>query len=175
MAKFIRRIAVWWFRKSGWSFSGQIADFQPKTIVLAGPNLGILNFFVAIAVLTMTGVRSTLLVHSKYFNVAFGTILRRLSCRPYNPNNTDEETQNLSNLFKSRKKLTLIFDNADRREGTSVSQPVFYAIADELHLPIVLVTIDKKKKHVRIYSEFMPSGNRARDLGYCKKVFASLN
>lgn len=170
MYKWIRKIAVWWFLKSGWSYSGQLADFQSKTVVFAGPQNGVQAFFIGIAVLTISGVRSTMLVRSSRFNALFKTVFRGLSCRMFRKECPNEEFVQLKDLFLKRKKLTLIFSKEKGSSSERVFPELFYDLAADLNLPIVLVTIDKRRKHVKLYSEFLAS-NRKRDLKYCSKVF----
>ncbi|MFN0033077.1 MAG: hypothetical protein ACKVOR_13035 [Flavobacteriales bacterium] len=166
--KWLRQIAVWWYRKRGWRHSGHLADFQPKAIVCVGPVAGMREFFAGIAVLTITGYRATMLLAPNQFRWPVGIALRRLSCKPMPLLNTKVE---LKKLMASKKRCTLVMM---RHYQSETSANTYYQLAQELRLPLVLVTIDSKQRSIKILSEFLPTDQSDREIAFCDKVFDSV-
>ncbi len=166
--KLIRKISIWYFKRSGWIFTGEIPDFEPKSVIIANRFSGKKDFVFALAVLTLTHFRCSMLVDKRYFNFLVKRILRRLSCRPYDFRNALAERDRLCSIYASRKKQSMVFVTRMKSENSNVFRDDFYIVAQRLKVPIIMVSFDKGRRIIKIHSAFLPS-DEARDLEFCRK------
>ncbi len=172
MHKLLRKLVVFWFKRSGWDFYGYLPQHYNKCVILGAPHTSKKDFFLALAVLSITGYRATMLIGKKSRSFWNRFFLNQLSTREFDFDNASEETENLIQLMQERKKQTLIFTNRNLGDGPDVFRETFYDVAVACKVPIVLVAFDYRRKVIKIHSEFMPSVNRQRDIRFCKNFFS---
>ncbi|MFM9984690.1 MAG: hypothetical protein ACKVOK_05615, partial [Flavobacteriales bacterium] len=160
MHKLIRKISIWYFKRSGWIFSGEIPDFEPKTVIIANRFSGKKDFVFALAVLTLTHFRCSMLVDKRYFNFLIKKVLHRLSCRPYDFRNPLAERERLITIYSSRKKQSMVFVTRKKSEDPTVFRDDFYFVAQRIKVPIIMVSFDKLKRIVKIHTAFLPSDDK---------------
>ncbi len=166
--KLLRKISIWYFKRSGWIFTGEIPDFEPKSVIIANRYSGKKDFVFALGVLTLTHFRCSMLVDKRYFNFLVKRILHRLSCRPYDFRNPMSERERLCAIYASRKKQSMVFVTRMKSEDPTVFRDDFYAVAHRLKVPIIMVSFDKNRRIIKIHTAFLPS-DESRDLEFCRK------
>jgi 1-acyl-sn-glycerol-3-phosphate acyltransferase len=167
----IKRIIIWWFKKKGWVFQGPLPKKLRKMVIIAAPHTDKLDFVYGMALVYIIGFKTDVLVRRKYFRGLKGLFMRNLEAVPFEFGDQNDRSA-LLEKFKTRTHYSCVFANRNLGEDPSVFHEDFYDMAMQVGVPVVMVAIDYRRKQVKVHHDFIPSGDRKRDIRFVRNYFA---
>ena len=169
------RVITWWFRRSGWIFTGPLPKTLKHCVIVVAPHTSRKDFFLAIAVCHLAKFRSDIMVRETYFRFPIKRFLHQLGARPY-AHQSDLRLKNwIVKNIRSRPQYSVVLTTRLLSDDMGEFRTLWYDIALETGIPIVPVFIDSKRRHVKIHSHFVPSVSRERDLHFVQQFFQSFH
>lgn len=162
----LKPAVAFWFKKTGWRFSGNLPKKEKKSFFVVGPNTSRRDLFLAVAIIHFTHFKARILVHKKWWNPIYTPFLKHVGAAPFDYNDRKASWQTIINQYNERKKFSIIFC-PDPQIGTHNEwQPDFLEAMKKLDIPIVMVHISQDNKMVKFHTMFYPSGDNERDLRF---------
>ena len=169
----LKAIITYWFKRSGWTFSGSIPKRVKKSVFVVAPNTSRYDFLLGVAVSHITKFRVRILVDKKYFRFPFKALLNSLGGEAYDPAHPRETESYWVNKFNERQKCAVVFTPEQSLARNDDWDTSFYGVAQKTESPIVLVALDYRKKQVKFHSMFYVTGNKERDLDFMRNWFST--
>jgi len=148
----------------GWNITNDISPDIKKAVIIVVPHtsfwdtpLGKIGFW-------HLGVDSKILIKKEAFNWPFGVFLRMLGGVPVNRDKSTKLTEVVANMYNETDSLFITIAPEGTRAKVNEWKRGFYYIALSADVPIVLGTLDYKKKEGGMKKLFYPSGNFDSDI-----------
>lgn len=168
----LKAIIAFWFRRSGWRFTGTLPKRLKKSIIIGAPNTSRQDLFLAVAVSRLSRFHARILIDSGYFNLFSSPFLKNLNAHPFDYSQSDLSWRDLTNTFNERKKFCVVFSPEGTRDRNDDWHDEFHDLALKLDVPIVMVALDYRGKKVKFHTHFRPSLDKERDLDYMRNWFS---
>lgn len=155
----------------GWTVSVAVPDV-PKCIICVAPHTSNWDFVIGKLAYASVGRTAGFLMKSAWFFWPLGCFFRSIGGIPVEKRGKGGSlTKAVVEKFRSAERLQL----AITPEGTRSLQPNWHTgflhIAAEAGVPIMLASIDFRKKEVKVDDEFFPTGNIEADLRTVKEFY----
>ena len=169
----LKAIVVFWFRKTGWEFTGDLPKRLNKCLIIGAPNTSRQDLFLAVGVRKSSRFHARILLDKKYFSLIRQPFLRALDAHPFDYDNSESAYRELVNAFNERKRFCVVYSPEGGLKRNDDWDDGFHDMALRLNLPIVMVGLDYREKKVKIQPHFYPSKDKAGDIAYMKSWFSS--
>jgi len=149
---------------TGWKIIGGISENIPKCVIIAAPHTSNWDLFYGRLGLYKMGVKLRFLIKKEVFFFPFNILLKSIGGIPVDRSKNHNMVDAMSNLFKQRNKLHLMFAPEGTRKQVDYWKTGFYHVACQANVPIALGFIDYSVKVGGIVSIIYPTGNLVEDL-----------
>lgn len=151
-------------RLMGWKSYVDVPYFD-KCIICAAPHTSNLDLFIGKLFITAVGRKSGFVMKKEWFVGPLDYIFRHwMGGIPVNRGQGTALITELVEIANSSETFRLALTPEGTRQANPKWHLGFYVIASQAKLPIVLMSIDYKKKEVRMQKYVMPSKDRKADL-----------
>ncbi len=165
----LRRIAKLIMKLGGWTLIGGVPD-MPKAVIIAAPHTSNWDAFWGIVYIVATGIDIRFFGKHSLFWFPLGTLLSSFGCMPLDRSQATSVVQQAVDMFKSQESFYLALAPEGTRSRANGWKSGFYRIALGAAVPVLMGTIDYRRKCIGIEARLDLSGDIDADM----KVFADL-
>lgn len=140
---------------------GNVPD-TPKLVVVVAPHTSNWDFIVGLFVKFSLALDASYLAKHQLFRKPFGALFRFWGGIPVVRSSTSDMVEQIIEQFRSRRKLFLVITPEGTRRPVPRWRSGFYHIAREAHVPILLVTLDWRRKIIHFGPTVRPNGPSGR-------------
>lgn len=160
----MKKIAGFILKILGWKLTGQ---FPPpsikKMIIVEAPHTSNWDYFYGMLCVMSIGIKVNVIIKKEMFFWPLGPILKALGGVPIDRSGSSNKVEAIASLFDKREKLYLAITPEGTRSLSTSWKKGYYYIALKAKVPILLSSLDYKKKEGRFGDTFIPTGNYEKD------------
>lgn len=148
----------------GWKLIGNFPSEIKKCVVIVIPHTSNLDFFIALLVRGILGVKINFVGKKELFMFPFGCYFRAVGGAPLDRSGGKNNVDATAEVFEKHDVFRLALSPEGTRKKVTELRTGFYYIALKAKVPIIPVAFDFGKKEVKIGDAFIPSGNYENDM-----------
>lgn len=148
----------------GWKLIGNFPSEIKKCVVIVIPHTSNLDFFIALLVRGILGIKINFVGKKELFLFPFGYYFRAVGGAPLERSGGKNNVDATAEVFEKHDVFRLALSPEGTRKKVTELRTGFYYIALKAKVPIFPVAFDFGKKEVKIGNAFMPSGNYENDM-----------
>ena len=157
----------------GWHVEGEAPD-HPKFIVVGHPHTSNWDFPLFVFTLWALDLPMKWMGKQSLFEGPFGWLFRSLGGLPVDRSGGQNTVQAVAKLFESRDHLMLGIAPSGTRKGGAYWKSGFYYMAMQANVPLVLGSIDFKKRAGRIIGIVHPTGDIESDMERIREMYSGV-
>ena len=161
------------FKCTGWKIIGP-HDYPKKCLIIAAPHTSNWDFFIGRCYAYIIGITPNYLVKSELFLPVLATFLRWNGAIPVYRKASNNVVEQVVNMFKDTKQLHFGIAPEGTRTNVVKWKTGFYFIAEAAKVPLLLLSIDYKKKEIGVLAEFMTTGDFEKDMFFIQQKYVSV-
>lgn len=147
----------------GWKYEILTPNFD-KCLLVVAPHTSNWDFLMGKLFYAAVDRDSNFVIKKQWMAWPFGYFIRKMGGIPVDRSKVNRFTDQVADIFKTRKKFNLAITPEGTRERNPKWKKGFYHIAIKAEVPIVLVQVDYKKKYMALFEVFTPTGDEAADM-----------
>lgn len=163
-----------YFKILGWKVVGN-TDFSKsavkKAVIIAVPHTSWHDFYVAILLRQVIGFRVNFIGKKELFTWPFGYYFRAVGGRPIDRTSGQNKVDEIAKLFEKEGEFRLALAPEGTRKKVKKWKTGFYYIAKAAKVPIIMFSLDFKRKENRISEPFYPTDNMEEDFKFMKSFY----
>lgn len=171
----MRWLSKWiYFKLLGWKVVGNKTmskDTVKKAVLIAVPHTSWHDFFIALLLRQVVGIKSNFIGKKELFIWPFGYYFRSIGGAPLDRTPGQNKVQAIAQLFDSREEFRLALSPEGTRKKVEEWKTGFYYIAKAANVPIIMFTLDFENKQNRVSEPFYPTDDFEADLRFIKSFF----
>lgn len=156
-------ISRWILRLFGWKVYGDYVDEIDSCVITVAPHTSNWDFIWGILARNVYRLNARYLIKDSFFKPGIGWFFRWTGGIPVDRTKKNDLTDRLKAMLQSGARLQIVFTPEGTRKRVDRWKSGFYWVAVDAGLPIVMHSIDYKKKEFRIHGPFQPTGNWETD------------
>ncbi len=154
----------------GWKFEGELPQIK-KYIIIVAPHTSSMDFLIGRLYLAIAGLNINILQKKELFFFPLGNILKYFGGIPVDRGKNANIVFQLTEKFDNSEYMTLSLAPEGTRKKVTHWKRGFYYIAQKANVPIVVASLDYKRKVVGIKKIIKPSGNINADMIEIKNCY----
>jgi 1-acyl-sn-glycerol-3-phosphate acyltransferase len=162
------------FKIMGWHSEGELPD-ENKLMFAVAPHTSNYDFFVGLFTMFAMGFKVNWLGKHSMFVRPIKKILVKWGGIPVYRHSPKGFVEQVAEQFKSHEKLHIAIAPEGTRSKVDKLKTGFLRMAKEANVPVLLVSIDYKKKAVIFGELFYPTDDIDADERYCYQYFSQFN
>ena len=164
-------LAKWIYKRLGWSLDVSVPDY-PKCIICIAPHTSNWDFIIAELVCHTLKWKASFLMKETWFFFPLNYLFKSLGGIPVSRKKKGSElTDVIISKFNETDKLKLAITPEGTRKRVEKWRSGMIYIAMGANVPIVLASIDYKKKHISLSDVYIPTGDVEKDMQYIKNHY----
>lgn len=168
-------LAGWIYKRLGWSLEITVPDY-PKCVICIAPHTSNWDFIIAELVCHKLKWKASFLMKETWFFFPLNYLFKSLGGIPVPRKKKGSElTDVIISKFNESNKLKLAVTPEGTRKRVEKWRSGIIYIAMGANIPIVLASIDYKKKHISLTDTFIPTGDVEKDMLYIKNYYKGIN
>ena len=156
LCRFILKLA-------GWSWSVTLPDY-PKSILCVAPHTSNWDFVLGKLFYLAVGRNANFLMKKEWFFFPLNILLKAMGGIPVDRHKSTSLVEQLVISSKNNERFNLAITPEGTRKRNPNWKKGFYFIALQANMPIVLVCIDYKHKHIRMEKSVIPTGDEKKEI-----------
>ncbi len=168
--KLIAKVIMWLL---GWHVEGNVPD-HPKFIVVGHPHTSNWDFPLFVFTLWILDMPMKWMGKQSLFQGPFAWLFRSLGGLPVDRSGGKNTVQAVAELFADHDHLMLGIAPSGTRKGGEHWRSGFYHMAMQANVPLVLGSIDFKKRAGRIIGTVYPTGDIEADMERIRELYAGV-
>ncbi len=169
----MQKLSKWILKASGWKTVVPETE-PPKSVICVAPHTTNWDFVVGKLYYWAAGREAGFLMKKSWFFFPMGNFFRAMGGVPIDRSKRSSVTQQMVDLFNSRKTFHLAITPEGTRSLNSQWKMGFYYIALNAGVPVQLAYIDYKKKEMGISKTIIPTGNEEADMQIIKDFYRNV-
>jgi 1-acyl-sn-glycerol-3-phosphate acyltransferase len=161
------------FKLNGWKIVGPHV-YPKKCLVIAAPHTSNWDFFIGRCYAYIIGVKPKYLVKSELFLPVLATFLKWNGGIPVYRKAKNNVVEQAVDMFKNATQFQLGIAPEGTRTQVVRWKTGFYHIAQIAKVPLLLLTMDYKKKEVGVIAEFMITGDFEKDMLFIQQKYENV-
>ena len=170
--KTISRLYFW---LTGWRLEGRLSPDIKKCIMVAAPHTSNYDFGYSRAALYMMGCNVRYLAKKELLNSPLGFFFRATGAIGVERDSSQNMVSRLVEMFNQHEKLVIMLAPEGSRKLKGRWKTGFYHAALQAKVPIVLASLDYKKKVANVGPVFHPTGNYQQDMVLVKELYQDVS
>ncbi|MBN2638810.1 MAG: lysophospholipid acyltransferase family protein [Bacteroidales bacterium] len=148
----------------GWKIVGETpSPDQKKLVIVEAPHTSNWDYVYGMLCIMSVGVKVNVIIKKEMFFWPLGPVLKVLGGVPIDRTGTSNKVEAIASLFEKRESLNLAITPEGTRSLSTVWKKGYYYIAQTAGVPIMMTSLDYKKKEGRFGPVFIPSGDYNED------------
>ncbi len=158
----------------GWKIKGEFPPLK-KLVVCVAPHTSNLDFFIGKLAYASLGLKMSFLIKKEWTRPPLGKFMRKHGAIGIDRSKHNSMTDILSELFRKKRELHLIITPEGTRKRNPNWKLGFYYIAKKAGVPILIVSMDYKKKEISILGIYKPTDDEEADIVAIKNYYKGVN
>lgn len=166
-----------YFKILGWKVVGNVTmskDTIKKAVVVAAPHTSWQDFYIAILMRRVVGVKSNFVAKKELFKWPFSYYFKALGGAPLDRRPGQNKVEAIAKLFEGKEEFRLALSPEGTRKKVHEWKTGFYYIAKKANVPIIMFTFDFEHKQNKISEPFYPTDNMEADFEYMRGFFKGI-
>ena len=158
----------------GWKVVGNVTmskDTIKKAVIIAAPHTSWHDFYIALLMRRVIGVKSNFVAKKELFRWPFGYYFRAIGGAPLDRRPGQNKVEAIAKLFENRAEFRLALSPEGTRKKVEEWKTGFYYIAKKANVPIIMFTFDFEHKQNKISEPFYPTDDLVADFKYMRSFF----
>ncbi|RAJ26567.1 1-acyl-sn-glycerol-3-phosphate acyltransferase [Gelidibacter algens] len=158
----------------GWKVVGNVTmskDTIKKAVIIAAPHTSWQDFYIALMMRQVIGVKSNYVAKKELFKWPFGYYFRAIGGAPLDRRPGQNKVEAIAKLFENRAEFRLALSPEGTRKKVEEWKTGFYYIAKKANVPIIMFTFDFEHKQNKISEPFYPTEDLVADFKYMRSFF----
>lgn len=151
-------------RTFGWTLVGGHIEIPRRSVIVAHPHTSGTDLLYTLLIAHAFTFRVKVVAKEELFTPIAGPILRRLGCVPVKRNSGTGSVTALAELFDDNKDFHLVIAATGTREKDAPWKTGFLYVARRAKVPVLLATVDRKRKVCGLLQTCWPSVDIDLDL-----------
>ncbi|WP_054697316.1 1-acyl-sn-glycerol-3-phosphate acyltransferase [Syntrophomonas palmitatica] len=160
----INRFVGYCFFSAGWINTGDIPAEVENCVIVFAPHTSNIDFVLGVATFIIRGIRVRILIKDDWFFFPFGPILKSLGGVPVARDKSQNFVDYMACLLTRERDMRIIVCPEGTRKAVTQWKTGFYYAALKAGVPLVLTSLDYRKKIARIGNTFYPTGDYVADM-----------
>ena len=169
---------VWryiFFKIMKWNITGDVPRDISKFLIIVAPHTSNWDIIIGLFVRRIRNFQSSFLAKSTLFKGIGGNIFRKLGGFPVYRNSKHNMVDQVVKLIGENDRFVLAITPEGTRGNVTKWKTGFYYIAKKTNVPLVLTTIDYRKRTVHFFKPYYITGNTVLDAEYINNCFIGVN
>ena len=158
----------------GWKAEGTFPTQYKKLVILEAPHTSNLDYFIGMMCIYASGVKVNVIIKKEAFFWPLGALLKKAGGIPIDRTGTTNKVDAIAELFNKHETLNLGITPEGTRSLSKEWRKGYYYIALKAKVPILLASIDYKKKRGHFGPVFFPSGNYEEDFKIVENYYKGI-
>lgn len=171
MKKFARFI----LKLFGWKTKGTFPVQYKKLVILEAPHTSNLDYFIGMMFIYSAGVKVNVIIKKESFFWPFSGLLKKAGGIPIDRKGASNKVDAIASLIKKQESINLAITPEGTRSLSTTWKKGYYYIALKAEVPILLTSIDYKKKEGHFGPVIFPSGDYEKDLKKIEEFYRGVN
>ena len=171
----MQRLAKYiYFKVLGWNVVGNTnisKSTVKKAVIIAAPHTSWQDFFIAILLRSVLGVKTNFVGKKELFVFPIGWFLRRLGGAPIDRFTKENKVEAIAKLFEEKEEFRMALAPEGTRKKVDKWRTGFYYIAKTANVPIIMFTLDFENKQNKISAPFYPTDEMEADFKFMYSFF----
>ena len=142
-----------------------------KAVVIAAPHTSWLDFPLGILFRTVIGVKINFVGKKELFVFPFGGFFRALGGVPIDRHTKENKVEAIAKLFEDKTEFRMALSPEGTRKKVEEWRTGFYYIAKTANVPIIMATLDFKKKEIKVSEPFYTTDDKEADFKFMKNFY----
>ncbi|WP_157487215.1 1-acyl-sn-glycerol-3-phosphate acyltransferase [Gelidibacter algens] len=159
----------------GWKVVGNVTmskDTIKKAVIIAAPHTSWQDFYIALMMRQVIGVKSNYVAKKELFKWPFGYYFRAIGGAPLDRRPGQNKVEAIAKLFENRAEFRLALSPEGTRKKVEEWKTGFYYIAKKANVPIIIVLLSYfEHKQNKISEPFYPTEDLVADFKYMRSFF----
>jgi 1-acyl-sn-glycerol-3-phosphate acyltransferase len=160
----MRLISKLYFWLTGWKLEGNLAPEIKKAILIGAPHTSNFDFGYSRVALYMMNRPAKYLIKEELMKAPWGTFFKATGGISVKRDKSENLVGHMVELFNRSEELVILLSPEGSRKLKGKWKTGFYHAALQAKVPIVLSSLDYKKKIAHVGLVFHPSGNYYQDM-----------
>ncbi|MFT5761513.1 MAG: 1-acyl-sn-glycerol-3-phosphate acyltransferase [Polaribacter sp.] len=156
----------------GWKLVNDFPKDIKKYVVIAAPHTSWQDFPIGILARNTSVIKINFIGKDSLFKGPFGFIFRSLGGTPVDRSQSNNLVDAIINVFHTKDEFRLALSPEGTRKKIAKWKTGFYYIAKGAKVPIVMATLDFKKKQVKISEPYYTTDDKEKDFKYFQSFFS---
>lgn len=170
----MKTISRLYFCLTGWRLEGRLSPEINKCIMVAAPHTSNYDFGYSRAALYMMGCNVKYLAKKELLDSPFGFFFRWTGAIGVGRDRSENMVSRMVELLNQHEKLVIMLAPEGSRKLKGKWRTGFYYAAMQAKVPIVLASLDYKKKVANVGPVFHPTGNYHQDMVLVKEFYKAV-
>ena len=158
----------------GWKAEGGVPEGITKAIFLIAPHTSNSDFYIGRFYCWIMGIPIKLLIKQEAFSWPVGGLLKKVGGIPVNRSKATSKVIQVARMFDEYNPMMLGITPEGTRKANKRWKMGFYHIAVEAKVPILLSSIDYKRKVASVGKILYPTGNMEEDMKIIKEYYKNV-
>lgn len=167
------RLALAWFRLSGWRIEGALPPL-PRQVIIGAPHTSNWDFVLMLAAFAKLELEASFMAKHTLFRWPVGSLLRRLGGIPIRRHLRASAVEQMAAAFEAAEALILIMTPEGTRSSAPRWRSGFYHIARAAGVPLVLAGLDYPGKRLVIGPAMTVTGDIRADMDRIREFYVGL-
>ena len=166
-----------YFKVLGWKIVGNTTmskDIIKKAVVIAAPHTSWHDFYIAILMRRIIGVKSNFVAKKELFIWPLSYYFKAIGGAPLDRRPGQNKVEAIAKLFEGKDEFRLALSPEGTRKKVEEWKTGFYYIAKKANVPIIMFTFDFENKQNKIAEPFYPTDDMEADFRYMKSFFEGI-
>ncbi len=171
----IKMISKLYYGLTGWKIGGRYPLEIKKAILVAAPHTSNYDFGYSLAALYLMDARVRYLAKKELVESPFmGFIFKGTGAISVDRDNSRNMVRYMVDLFNRSDNMIIMLAPEGSRSGGGKWKTGFYQAALQAGVPIVLASLDYKKKIADVGPHFLPTGDYQKDMQVVKEFYSTV-
>lgn len=166
----MRKIYQFILKTFGWKIKVNL-ELPAKSIICVAPHTSNWDLPLGLIVYKAMGRKASFLIKKDWFFFPMNILFNALGGIPVDRSKKTSLTEQIAEVFNSKEEFELAITPEGTRKPNAEWKKGFYYIALAANVPIIVGSIDYKKKQVEFIKAVIPSGDVETDLATIKECY----
>ena len=159
----MRKIARFILKLIGWKVTGTFPEGYKKLVILEAPHTSNIDYVIGMLCIYAFGLKVNVIIKKEAFFWPIGGVLKKMGGIPIDRHGTKNKTDAIAALFDKNESLYLGITPEGTRSLVKEWRKGYYYIALKAKVPILLGSLDFKKKEGNFGPLIIPTGDYDKD------------
>jgi len=171
----LKKFATFILKLFGWKTTGTFPVQYKKLVILEAPHTSNLDYFIGMMCIYAVGVKVNVIIKKESFFWPFSGLLKKAGGIPIDRKGSANKVDAIASLIKKQDSINLGITPEGTRALSTKWKKGYYYIALKAGVPILLSSIDYKKKEGHFGPVIFPSGDYEKDFIQIEEFYKGIN